>query len=85
MNSWPSIFNDVIGPVMRGPSSSHTAASWRIAHTALSILNNPLQKAVIDFDKDVAWASNYREQGTAMGIDGGLPRIAYVFRGCRGG
>ena len=27
----PGIFNDVIGPVMRGPSSSHTAASHRIA------------------------------------------------------
>ncbi|SEG42706.1 hypothetical protein [Algoriphagus boritolerans] len=25
-----SIFNDVIGPVMRGPSSSHCAASLRI-------------------------------------------------------
>ncbi len=72
MNSWPSIFNDVIGPVMRGPSSSHTAASWRIARIASSILNEPLQKAIIDFDKDGAWASNYREQGTSMGIEGGL-------------
>lgn len=26
-----SIFNDVIGPVMRGPSSSHCAAALRIA------------------------------------------------------
>ena len=26
----PSIFNDVIGPVMRGPSSSHCAAAVRI-------------------------------------------------------
>jgi L-serine dehydratase len=26
----PSIFNDVIGPVMRGPSSSHSAAAVRI-------------------------------------------------------
>jgi len=25
----PSIFNDVIGPIMRGPSSSHSAASVR--------------------------------------------------------
>ena len=68
----PGIFNDVIGPVMRGPSSSHTAASWRIARTALDILNEPLEKALIEFDSDGAWASNYREQGTTMGIDGGL-------------
>lgn len=26
-----SIFNDVIGPVMRGPSSSHVAGAARIA------------------------------------------------------
>ncbi|MEE4259299.1 MAG: L-serine ammonia-lyase, iron-sulfur-dependent, subunit alpha [Bacteroidales bacterium] len=72
MKKLPGIFNDVIGPVMRGPSSSHTAASWRIARTSLDILNNPLEKALIEFDRDGAWAPNYREQGTTMGIEGGL-------------
>lgn len=68
----PSIFNDVIGPVMRGPSSSHTAASWRIARVCLEVLNEPLMSAIIEFDKDGAWALNYQEQGTVMGINGGL-------------
>ena len=68
----PRIFNDVIGPVMRGPSSSHTAASWRIARVCLDILNEPLKKAVVEFDENGAWSSNYREQGTVMGINGGL-------------
>jgi len=27
MKNRPGIFNDVIGPIMRGPSSSHTASS----------------------------------------------------------
>ncbi len=72
MKKLPCIFNDVIGPVMRGPSSSHTAASWRIGRTALDILNEPLERALIEFDRDGAWAPNYREQGTTMGIDGGL-------------
>jgi L-serine dehydratase len=72
MDKLPGIFNDVIGPVMRGPSSSHTAASWRIARTAIDILNDPLEKALIEFDCDGAWAPNFREQGTTMGIDGGL-------------
>jgi L-serine dehydratase len=72
MSKLPGIFNDVIGPVMRGPSSSHTAASWRIARTCLNILCEPIKKAVIEFDKDGAWASNYKEQGTAMGFEGGL-------------
>jgi L-serine dehydratase len=72
MNKLPSIFNDVIGPVMRGPSSSHTAASWRIAKTCLDILNEPLKEALIDFDKNSIWSTNYRDQGTVMGINGGL-------------
>ena len=72
MNNIPGIFNDVIGPVMRGPSSSHTAASWRIARICLDILEEPLVKAVIDFDKDGAWAPNYLEQGVVMGMDSGL-------------
>ena len=72
MRKLPGIFNDVIGPVMRGPSSSHTAASWRIARICLDILSDPLKKALIEFDRVGAWAPNYREQGTTMGIDGGL-------------
>ncbi len=72
MTKRPGIFNDVIGPVMRGPSSSHTAASWRIARICMAIFNLPLKRALIDFDKDGAWATNYREQGTVLGINGGL-------------
>jgi len=68
----PGIFNDVIGPVMRGPSSSHTAATWRIARVCLELLNEPLQKAKIEFDKRGVWAHNYEEQGTVMGINGGM-------------
>ena len=76
----PKIFNDIIGPVMRGQSSSHTAATWRIARICLDILNEPLIKAVVEFDKDGVWATNYREQGTAMGINGGLLGLAITDR-----
>ena len=72
MKKQPGIFNDVIGPIMRGPSSSHTAASWRAAKMSMDLLNEPLKKAIVDFDKDGAWAPNYRAQGTTVGIDGGL-------------
>ncbi len=72
MKKLPGIFNDVIGPVMRGPSSSHTAASWRIGRMALDILNDSLKKVLVEFDRNGAWAPNYREQGTTMGIEGGL-------------
>ena len=70
--SLPSIFNDVIGPVMRGPSSSHTAASWRIGQLCLDLLGQPLEKALVEFDKDGQWHTNYRDQGTTLGIEGGL-------------
>jgi L-serine dehydratase len=72
MKDQKSIFNDIIGPVMRGPSSSHTAASWRIARMAIQILNEPLKQALVEFDKEGAWAPNFREQGTTIGIEGGL-------------
>ena len=75
MNSLPSIFNDVIGPVMRGPSSSHTAASWRVARMAVQMINGPLKHALIEFDKDGAWVTNYEEQGTVLGMNGGLLEI----------
>ena len=68
----PSIFNDVLGPVMRGPSSSHTAASWRIGKLAMALLDDSLSHAVVEFDEEGAWAPNYEEQGTVIGMDGGL-------------
>jgi L-serine dehydratase len=67
-----SIFNDVLGPVMRGPSSSHTAASWRIARIAVQILDDELGSALVEFDRHGVWASNYVEQGTALGMNAGL-------------
>jgi len=71
----PSIFNDVLGPVMRGPSSSHTAASWRIARIAAQLLDDELLHALIEFDRHGAWASNFLEQGTTLGMNGGLMGI----------
>jgi len=75
MELLPSIFNDVIGPVMRGPSSSHTAASWRVAMMAVQMIEGKLKNAVVAFDKDGAWVTNYEEQGTVLGMNGGLLNI----------
>lgn len=75
MEQLPSIFNDVIGPVMRGPSSSHTAASWRVAMMAVQMINSALKNALIEFDKNGAWVTNYEEQGTVLGMNGGLLEI----------
>lgn len=70
--SYPSIFNDVIGPVMRGPSSSHTAAAHRIG-AFIRQLEEPLfTKVIVEFDKSGALATTYQGQGSALGLAGGL-------------
>lgn len=38
---------DIIGPIMVGPSSSHTAGAVRIGYVAGRLLNEPLKKAEI--------------------------------------
>ncbi|MCK4465809.1 MAG: hypothetical protein KAU83_08860, partial [Bacteroidales bacterium] len=58
-NPPPSIFNDVIGPVMRGPSSSHTAASVRIGRLTRQILDDKPVKAVFEFDPMGSLATTY--------------------------
>ena len=68
----PSIFNDVIGPVMRGPSSSHTAASVRIGNLAAALLADPIAEAHVDFDPKGSLATTYRSQGSAIGLVAGF-------------
>lgn len=38
---------DVLGPIMVGPSSSHTAGACRIGYVARQLLNEPVTKAAI--------------------------------------
>lgn len=40
---------DILGPVMIGPSSSHTAGACRIAKTALMIAGNKFKKLSLIF------------------------------------
>jgi len=61
-----SIFNDVLGPVMRGPSSSHTAGSYHIGKIACSLLGVKPEKAVFTFDPDGSYAKVYRQQGVDL-------------------
>ena len=69
MNKTPaSIFNDVIGPVMRGPSSSHTAASARIAEIVRMSLGATPARAVVDFDVNGSLAVVHEGQGTDLGL-----------------
>ena len=69
MNKTPaSIFNDVIGPVMRGPSSSHTAASARIAEIVRMSLGGMPTRVTVDFDVNGSLAVVHEGQGTDLGL-----------------
>ena len=67
-----SIFNDVIGPVMRGPSSSHAAASARIGQMIRMAAKNKIIKAVIDYDINGSLAATHDGQGSDMGLASGF-------------
>lgn len=68
----PSIFNDVLGPVMRGPSSSHSAAANRIGRLCRDLVQGDLKKAVIDYDPNGSLVTTHKSQGTDMGLYGGF-------------
>lgn len=67
-----SIFNDVLGPIMRGPSSSHSAASVRIARLARELAGGCLQEVLIEFDSNGSLATTHESQGSDLGLFGGL-------------
>ncbi|WP_113925682.1 L-serine ammonia-lyase, iron-sulfur-dependent, subunit alpha [Cognataquiflexum aquatile] len=70
--NYPSIFNDVIGPVMRGPSSSHCAASLRIGRICHDLMDGRISEIQIDFDPNGSLATTHKEQGSDMGLFGGF-------------
>lgn len=72
MTSYPSIFNDVIGPVMRGPSSSHCAASLRIARLCRDLMDEQIKNILIEFDPNGSLATTHKSQGSDMGLFGGF-------------
>jgi len=72
MNNYPSIFNDVIGPVMRGPSSSHCAASLRIGRLCRDLVDGNMQHILIEFDPNGSLATTHKSQGSDMGLFGGF-------------
>lgn len=61
---------DIIGPVMIGPSSSHTAGAVRIGKTASLLLGAPAKKAQIFLHG--SFAKTYRGHGTDKALAGGI-------------
>jgi L-serine dehydratase len=69
---YPSIFNDVIGPIMRGPSSSHCAAALRIGHLARDLADGTIEEITVQFDRRGSLATTHESQGSDMGLFAGL-------------
>lgn len=64
-----NIFN-VIGPVMIGPSSSHTAGVVRIGKVAKVLLRDEIKKATIFFSG--SFSTTYEGHGSDKAVAGGL-------------
>jgi L-serine dehydratase len=67
-----SIFNEVIGPVMIGPSSSHTAAPSRIGNLAGQLSGGTLSRVTVTFEENGSFATTYRGQKSDQGLAAGL-------------
>lgn len=68
----PSIFNDIVGPTMIGPSSSHTCGPSRIGFLAQQLLPGKLKTATVAFAREGAYTMMYKGQRSDMGYVNGL-------------
>jgi len=76
-----SILNDVLGPVMRGPSSSHTAAPFFIGTVARALLREEPASVTFAFDPKGSFAQVYHRQGSDIGFAAGLMGLALTDEG----
>lgn len=67
-----SIFNDALGPVMTGPSSSHSAGCAHIGLTARGLIGREITHADVIFEQQGSYPSTYIGQGSSYGFTGGL-------------
>lgn len=67
-----SIYNDVIGPIMRGPSSSHVAAANRIGNLARQMVKRKPKEVIVEFVPKGFLANTYHGHGSDIGLVGGL-------------
>jgi L-serine dehydratase len=64
-----SVF-DIIGPIMIGPSSSHTAGAARIGYIARSIVNEEFNEVI--FELHGSFAKTYKGHGTDRALLAGV-------------
>ena len=67
-----SILNHVLGPIMRGPSSSHSAAALRIGRLARDLMAGSLRRVLVTYDPNGSLVTTHKSQGSDLGLAGGL-------------
>jgi len=67
-----SVFNDVLGPVMRGPSSSHTAGGYRVGKMVRDLLADRPAWVRVIFDPEGSMAPTYQALGVDLAVASGL-------------
>lgn len=67
-----SILNDVLGPVMTGPSSSHTAAPGKIGLTVRQLWGREITAADVIYEVHGSYPSTHVGQGSDFGFAAGL-------------
>lgn len=66
---YKSVF-DIIGPIMIGPSSSHTAGAARIGRVARTLFGKQPEKVIVSLYG--SFAQTYKGHGTDVAIIGGV-------------
>lgn len=61
---------DIVGPIMVGPSSSHTAGAVRLANLARLIADQPIRE--VEFVLYNSFAQTYQGHGTDRGLVAGI-------------
>jgi L-serine dehydratase len=67
-----SVFNDVLGPVMRGPSSSHTAGAYRIGRLCRDLFDGVPSRVRVTFDPKGSMAPTYQPLGVDLAFTAGI-------------
>ncbi len=74
-NYVPEIFNDVLGPIMRGNSSSHVVGAYRMGKIIYSSVQGKLKSVDLTVDKEGSLAATYYGHGSHMGLVAGLSNV----------
>ena len=71
-----SILNDVLGPILHGPSSSHTAASYSIGRLTNMLCENEIEEINITFDSKGSFDKTYKSQNGDVAFLSGIINLA---------